>query len=370
MLRPRFIDPRPAPKQRRSTDRYESELRAVGEAVVLPERVFRYAIVGFILLFAVMGTVSMFSALGPAPGAPRIICAAICVTTVPVGVAMSRLHIGTLWWSKTAGPRWARPLFVTYADLGLTGVLATFSAPSSSLFGTGLFAIIGAYVAHFTWSLTRTMHVLFSSAVIVVFAAQTYTNGDTDLAAAVARASSALLVANGTIALHSLYNGKLRQSLAINYDHATTDPLTGIANRRAFHRRAEWLVATAADGVQLLVVDVDEFKSINDRFGHEHGDEILRRLARALAEVFDDDAAVVARMGGDEFAVALPAASRSRRELDHLTDRLRLRLPPDEGTTVTIGIARSHAANPVDPARALATLLNAADKDLYVRKHR
>ena len=90
---------------------------------------------------------------------------------------------------------------------------------------------------------------------------------------------------------------------------AEQDALTGLSNRRVFEARcAELSRHCGHDGAvaALALVDLDDFKQINDRFGHSAGDECLRQVASRLARVFPD-ATVIARMGGDEFAVLLRA---------------------------------------------------------------
>src|SRR5919206_2490615 len=82
---------------------------------------------------------------------------------------------------------------------------------------------------------------------------------------------------------------------------AERDPLTGLANRRAFDRAMGDMQAAAAPGA-LVLLDLDNFKQVNDRLGHARGDEVLRDVARELrARVRASD--LVARLGGDEFAV-------------------------------------------------------------------
>ncbi|MEQ8345301.1 MAG: GGDEF domain-containing protein [Sneathiellaceae bacterium] len=89
---------------------------------------------------------------------------------------------------------------------------------------------------------------------------------------------------------------------------AERDPLTGIHNRRAFDARARQAIERArrsGDLVALLYLDLDHFKSINDRFGHPAGDEVLRRVADIVgASLRKTD--LSARLGGEEFAVLLP----------------------------------------------------------------
>jgi diguanylate cyclase (GGDEF)-like protein len=92
------------------------------------------------------------------------------------------------------------------------------------------------------------------------------------------------------------------------HDSADRDPLTGLRNRRAFDRALEREAARLeryGHPIGLLAVDIDHFKQINDRFGHEAGDAILKDLARLL-EAGIRDVDVAARFGGEEFVVLLP----------------------------------------------------------------
>lgn len=98
---------------------------------------------------------------------------------------------------------------------------------------------------------------------------------------------------------------------------AYSDPLTGLANRRVFESRCEELLGYGYDDAALsalAVLDVDLFKQINDQFGHAAGDECLRQIAARLERVFEG-AVLIARIGGDEFAVLL----RLPLGLPHLT---------------------------------------------------
>ncbi len=93
--------------------------------------------------------------------------------------------------------------------------------------------------------------------------------------------------------------------------HARTDALTGLANRRAFHEQAP--LALAAGPGAAVLFDIDLFKRINDRHGHEVGDEVLRIFATALdRQARDGD--VAARFGGEEFVAVLPRASAAEAE--------------------------------------------------------
>jgi diguanylate cyclase (GGDEF)-like protein len=96
--------------------------------------------------------------------------------------------------------------------------------------------------------------------------------------------------------------------------HATTDSLTGIANRRLFDEslQREWLRSRRkANPLTLLLIDVDHFKLYNDRYGHPKGDACLQQIAQALQSSVRRTADVLARCGGEEFGVLLPETSRS-----------------------------------------------------------
>jgi diguanylate cyclase (GGDEF)-like protein len=98
---------------------------------------------------------------------------------------------------------------------------------------------------------------------------------------------------------------RVQQTAALAKD-AETDPLTELANRRTFSRA----LSTLQPGDALVIVDLDHFKSVNDKFGHQVGDETLRALARCLRDV-TRQVDCVARYGGEEFALVLPEANFS-----------------------------------------------------------
>lgn len=144
---------------------------------------------------------------------------------------------------------------------------------------------------------------------------------------------------------------------------ASSDPLTGLANRRHLEAQAH----TMAD-VALLAIDVDHFKPINDRHGHAAGDEVLVQLARRLSESAPVDA-LVARLGGEEFVVLLPGRSLAEAlgEAEHLRRVVAatpctveaLALP----LTVSIGVACGPGGDD-----GLRDVLRRADVALYVAK--
>jgi diguanylate cyclase (GGDEF)-like protein len=149
---------------------------------------------------------------------------------------------------------------------------------------------------------------------------------------------------------------------------ARTDPLTGLGNRRAFTESLPHHIGLArryGRPLSLLMLDVDRFKSINDDFGHDAGDDALRAVARVLAgEMRDPDLSF--RWGGDEFAVLLPETSAAGAEV--VAARFveaaarHEALPDGQGLAITAGIAECLAADlPAD-------LMARADADLFERK--
>jgi diguanylate cyclase (GGDEF)-like protein len=153
---------------------------------------------------------------------------------------------------------------------------------------------------------------------------------------------------------------------------AEIDPLTGLANRGVFETEFRELTrsGSAAGGIAALaLIDLDHFKQINDRLGHSAGDECLRQLALRLRQAFAE-AAVVARIGGDEFAVLLRPPS-SPLQLTHQLTRILPRLcqpvlwrraPIDIG--VSIGASLVPPLEEPEPSRLFAE----ADSALYVAK--
>lgn len=152
---------------------------------------------------------------------------------------------------------------------------------------------------------------------------------------------------------------------------ARQDPLTGIANRKAFEEGAEALLTQARqdkDGGALLLLDLDGFKPINDHFGHSAGDDILKAVAGALtAAARGTD--LVARLGGDEFIVLCPRAYKEV-DIDPLCERLVnaiSTLPTADLPGCRLGVSIGVATYP-DCGYSLQGLLSRADKAMYVAK--
>jgi len=143
---------------------------------------------------------------------------------------------------------------------------------------------------------------------------------------------------------------------------ADTDALTGVANRRAFDRHLEAIALGEEPGRQVgvLFIDLDEFKGVNDTQGHAVGDAMLQGVAQAIAANSREND-LVARVGGDEFAVLLLGAATDDAERAARRILAAVRHAPQQLPTVSIGGAAG-------PAREVRAIVVRADDAMYVAK--
>lgn len=159
----------------------------------------------------------------------------------------------------------------------------------------------------------------------------------------------------------------LSQAHAMLAERARRDGMTGVLNREGFFQSIRD-AAMPATGGTLLVIDVDHFKSINDSFGHQTGDEALKMISSAVAGCIRDGD-LIGRIGGEEFAVFLTGADE--REAAVIAERIRAAVADltlsagngeTRGLTVSIGGATGRHGG------ALAELMRQADRRLYDAK--
>jgi diguanylate cyclase (GGDEF)-like protein len=147
---------------------------------------------------------------------------------------------------------------------------------------------------------------------------------------------------------------------------ATTDALTGLKNRRKFDIEidTEWRRGARTKApLALLMVDADHFKTYNDTFGHQAGDQMLIGIAICISDTLKRAGDCAARYGGEEFAVLLPGCSAT--DAMRVAETVRLKVQQwSEDTTVSIGVA---SLTPV-ASMEWSGLVEAADKALYAAK--
>lgn len=192
------------------------------------------------------------------------------------------------------------------------------------------------------------------------------------VSAKVMQKSSVLM--SGQLARAQQEISELRSDLGRLTIEAERDFLTGVYNRKSFDRRLVEMLDGAKQQRQqicLMMVDIDNFKRINDQFGHPIGDEVLKTVAKSMTDTLKG-MDCIARYGGEEFAVILPNTplaggrvvaeavreSIARRALQHKTSHQNY-----GSVTVSIGLATLHVED------SAATLIERADKALYAAKH-
>jgi len=276
-------------------------------------------------------------------------------------IANAYVIAAVLQWRARRLPAWTLPLTLAWGSTLITGV-AYFSgeSPSPLVF---FYLWIFLYASYF---LTRTQAALEIGYVGLVYGA---------LLAARPPSSGVpawWLVGMGTLLVAAILIMTMRvrvESLISRlYDAARTDPLTTMSNRRGFRELLDLDLERARRGennMTLLVGDLDRFKEVNDRSGHQVGDAALRRVARVLRDGKRQiDSA--ARIGGEEFAVILPDTDQDGGFV--LAERLRCALREEfVEDSVPITISFGLATYPQHGETA-ASLLRAADEALYAAK--
>lgn len=162
---------------------------------------------------------------------------------------------------------------------------------------------------------------------------------------------------------NEIYEMKLQNERSL-LKKAEYDGLTGILNRRAFDQICE-SSAEKEQKIALLLIDMDNFKSINDTYGHLGGDNALKSLALALSETFRDTD-YIARVGGDEFAAILPncdvsAANAIKKKIERINKRLSQL--EEHFVSISVGVAFSNNGFSKE-------LYDKADKALYAVKEK
>ncbi|MFZ0043139.1 MAG: GGDEF domain-containing protein [Solirubrobacteraceae bacterium] len=283
--------------------------------------------------------------------APLIAAAAL---TTALGVIALRA-------ARERRPGW-RPTGLPWAYLVVVVLLRTAGGPSGvsamvllPVFWLGLFG-----TRRQLWCLLVGVALVFVVPLILV--------GGADYPASAWRAGILFVALSGVVGMtvqalvsHVRDQDRERNRLLSDLDHlAHTDALTGLANRRAWQSELNRALARArrtATALSVALVDIDGFKAVNDAEGHPGGDSLLIEVAQHWTEVLRPDD-VLARIGGDEFAVLMPACSHG--DAPEVIRRLRARMPTPY--SCSIGLATWDNVEDADQ------LMRRADNVLYDAK--
>jgi diguanylate cyclase (GGDEF)-like protein len=184
-----------------------------------------------------------------------------------------------------------------------------------------------------------------------------------------ARTLVGIVVTSATIWVIARLRERLEAGQAELRDLAARDPLTGVGNYRVLHERLDYELEhhrRSQRQLAVLLVDLDRFKQVNERLGHAAGDDILRRVARALTGAVRGHDTVV-RQGGDEFAVLAPETDSEGAAM--IAARIRDRVARVQFAGESIGATVGFAVYPAD-GDGSQQLLAQADARLLARKVR
>ena len=292
---------------------------------------------------------------------------ALGLTTLWCGFWLRAGYRVSLWLAGGLLALWLLPVCVVM-QLDLPwGSHIPFAAASVSLgVASGIYTIFNKPVGPRNagdWALIAWFTVILPIAISALVIGVTSARDDPDIWLFYTNPLPALYAGVGLFTLLGFALDAIRDSTEL----AMSDGLTGLLNRRAFDREMHIAVARADRydrGLSLIVLDIDNFKQVNDRFGHPAGDSVLRAVARIMEEQ-SRRVDVAARIGGEEFALILPdtptaAALRLARRLCRAID---------QGGNDSLNFSASLGVASVEDTGADAqALYQAADAAMYAAK--
>jgi len=285
--------------------------------------------------YAFGGSAGLLMCVDAEPGVRRSLLVVLC------GLALTGSVVVGRW-----GARWPRAFFqsaVGAATSLIVGAVALAPNPVTSVAAASLitFAVVDA---HFFFS-SRSALVHLGLAVLGITTALVVN----DVGLSTALGLDLVLVSLGTV---------IRQLVALA-SSASRDPLTGLSNRRGFDQALEELMSEASRSGQPLsavLIDVDHFKAVNDTYGHEEGDRVLRRVAEVWQREVPGGT-FLARHGGDEFSLLLPRMRGAA-----ALELVRRVCVVDPDVSLSCGVAQYRAGD------SASQLMRSADRALYDAK--
>lgn len=315
-------------------------------------RIARGALAVIVAVLAGSVALMAFSPVGPR-GAAR--GAALVIAAAFAGMAVV---YATRWPTRRVSAG-----FSVFGTVGIAVVALTQTEEHAGLLTCWAFLGLAAYVAacHSPRLLVFTVGVALGTA--AACAVRMVAVGDVSMAIA-----TFVLATGGLLTVP--FGGQILVRLLWN-DAVSTDPLTGLANRRGFRRSARALIADGVRGgspmhLSVVMIDLDGFKRLNDTLGHAVGDQVLVEVAATIQAV-GGPGVLAARVGGEEFLIA---QASSAREVEMLARRLCAAIAANPwGVTASLGIADVTVTNGAEDIRTVIEgLIAEADMAMYEAK--
>jgi diguanylate cyclase (GGDEF)-like protein len=313
----------------------------------------RYLLVAILATLAAATLLMLSSPSGPQTPTQRAVAVAVIVSLA--GMAL----VWLLRWPTRLQSR----MFSIVGALGIAATCMIESDPRSGMLGCAAFGGLAGYVAFFHSARLLVFTLGTALGAATVCAARVAVAGDGSMAAAKLLVLSAGILAVpfcGQILVHWLSVDALKSS---------TDPLTGLRNRRGFYRSASKLLAAGRGALCLsvLMLDLDNFKRVNDTYGHATGDRILVAVADNLRRI-SRGGTVIARVGGEEFLVAETIGTKDALET---AEAMRLAIAATPwGVTASLGVSGIRLSSEDENLnrQIIERLVETADAAMYEAK--
>ncbi|WP_348727401.1 GGDEF domain-containing protein [uncultured Mycolicibacterium sp.] len=320
------------------------------------QRPTRYLIAAVMALFAVVPPVMLASPTGPS---------GITATVVSVAMSLGCAAAALLWLTRWPTERQSVGFSILATACVMAGGLIA-TDPGAGVFVGTAFAPLAGYLALFH-SARLLSAVLAAATITIIVVSFRVSHGDALMA--IGHSVGVL----PTMVLVPVIAQMLMHLMATDANNAYADPLTGLPNRRGFEDSVRTTLARGTAGqpetIAIAMVDLDDFKTVNDTRGHIVGDQILIAVGHALRGV-EPTRSVVARIGGEEFLVAVRLGNHTRTTDHDIAARLcRSVMETPWGVTASVGLTTLVADTATaDPEIVLNDAIHAADMAMYDAK--
>ena len=304
---------------------------------------------------ATIGVTAMLAALAP-PG-----------VLWPYGnLVMAGLAVaGICWAARWLFGRWPSHLeslvLIAAADIGVATACFAHHNLVLGVAATPLFAATGAYIAFFHSTAANICHIVFAVTVVVTaVVASGFVQGLQWLPVAMSKGLIALLLTALVLPFLRIAYSMFRSSA----DASAVDSLTGLLNRRGLRQEVAKAEIESPDSTPwtVVAVDLDNFKAVNDVYGHQRGDDVLVAVADVLRRCqVPGTHTLIVRLGGDEFAMALRA---TKTDAERLAARVLHAISQETG----LGVSASVGVATGNPDSDVFELVASADTAMYTAK--